>query len=902
MTHWTAFAGVMLFLLIPIGQHGLFRPSLAFLLSLATAMAFLWLAGRRYRHRLHSYLLLASGTLGTILGYAWMFSAPPAPLSAPWLALLSDSGLGLTFVLVSLAWCAIAWTLTRRLNRMAISVDVAPSLYGQPLRIVAAWLALAAAGQQLCLVWPAVSGAAYTGGFFTIGVLGLAGMSLLLTNHTLGRPLLSLAGMWCVVLAVLWAQGVQVHGSPVCTLWFGHPPCTDHWLVLALVALGLGCLGHSIGRDPRWYRLYTQPLHAVAGLTYGWALLGAGVLFVSLPMQAPAALPWVFGVLAVALIPVAQPLRMASAVRGLGIAVLLTASVISVLTLGGWSGFDRFLLVMWAYALWGVGNMVAPRFNVRWPRWTLAPEPWPWLGLVLIGVAFILWGVLGQIGSAFDVLRLGWYLTAATFYLVLMLRNSAWSGFPWLAVLTLMSTGIAFGLAWLFPAVDVIIPLRFVLGTVVWANVLLLGVSMWRRYGTEWSARLRWPSHDVVTPLLMWPSVWVHLWVALLALMEAVVILLPITEMVQWSSAVLTGGVLTLSCFHILWLRRNAWHSHLGMAALLCTLLAAWLGTAARLFYFPLFLALWSVMLLLLDIVGTHRPWRDLLMARMRQSCSIWLAWSPLAAVVVWILLPQPLGERLLTLGIIGGVMACLGWRRQHPGWWLAAMAILVVQLHMGWLFYIPLDRLVRLMPWYALQLAGLTWAALWLRCRMQDAVEQALSWLLRPLAVLAPLAWAWHALYVCVHLLDVRPPPWLMGSGEVIVAIAALLLLIALGIRQVRLTQRASWVYGVTVLGAALAMYIRMVWIGLAPVQVWDTVGLIGAAYALFILQRLTLSRPILHVVMVLPLLAVGTVPLQFASPHASGALLTVGILYLLARRAARPAIPSRCIWAWWR
>jgi hypothetical protein len=62
--------------------------------------------------------------------------------------------------------------------------------------------------------------------------------------------------------------------------------------------------------------------------------------------------------------------------------------------------------------------------------------------------------------------------------------------------------------------------------------------------------------------------------------------------------------------------------------------------------------------------------------------------------------------------------------------------------------------------------------------------------------------------------------------------------------------------------------------------------------AYALFVLQRLTRSEPLLHVVMVLPLLTLFTVPLQLASLHASGTLMTAGVLYMLAHHETdRPA-----------
>jgi hypothetical protein len=100
-------------------------------------------------------------------------------------------------------------------------------------------------------------------------------------------------------------------------------------------------------------------------------------------------------------------------------------------------------------------------------------------------------------------------------------------------------------------------------------------------------------------------------------------------------------------------------------------------------------------------------------------------------------------------------------------------------------------------------------------------------------------------------------------------------------------------WVYGVAVFSSMLGLYIRLSWLGLAPVQVWDTAALIGSAYALFALQRLTQSRPILHLVMVLPLLALATVPFQLNTPHASGVLLTIGVLYLGMRRATPHVLP---------
>src|SRR5262249_36090257 len=135
--------------------------------------------------------------------------------------------------------------------------------------------------------------------------------------------------------------------------------------------------------------------------------------------------------------------------------------------------------------------------------------------------------------------------------------------------------------------------------------------------------------------------------------------------------------------------------------------------------------------------------------------------------------------------------------------------------------------------------------------------------------------------------------PRWLNGSGDAAAALFAAGLLLTLGIRQAWRAQQAEWIYGVAVLGGAIGVYIRLLLVGLAPASVWDTAALMSATYALFVLQRLTRSEPLFHVVLVLPLLTLLTVPLQFASPHATGTLLTAGALYLLTYRETKRSFP---------
>jgi len=235
-----------------------------------------------------------------------------------------------------------------------------------------------------------------------------------------------------------------------------------------------------------------------------------------------------------------------------------------------------------------------------------------------------------------------------------------------------------------------------------------------------------------------------------------------------------------------------------------------------------------------------------------------------------------------------------------------------LVLLH-GWsLLWVPFEQVELLLPWYALQLALVAWLFLWLRDHFQrdekgqesaesESTSDArckevcwlLSWAWSGIAALAVLEWALHEFYLFTFLATVGHPRWLSSSGDAAAALFAAGLLLALGIRQAWRAQQAEWIYGVAVLGGATGVYIRLLLVGLAPVSVWDTAALMSATYALFVLQWLTRSEPLFHVVLVLPFLTLLTIPLQFASPHATGTLMIVGALYLLTYRETRRSVP---------
>ena len=170
-----------------------------------------------------------------------------------------DYNLGLTCVLLSLFLWTVAWAVSQQWtpgNRVRGNTDTQTdfdsSLYRKPLRVVATRLAILAAAQQLGLAWPAVTGAGVTGGFPSIGVLFLAGVSVLVANHALRDAALSLIGILFVGVSILWAQGTWFHGTLAFVPWLEPRTFADQWLTLSVVACGLATLRHVAARIPTW--------------------------------------------------------------------------------------------------------------------------------------------------------------------------------------------------------------------------------------------------------------------------------------------------------------------------------------------------------------------------------------------------------------------------------------------------------------------------------------------------------------------------------------------------------------------------------------------------------------------------------------------------------------------------
>jgi len=305
------------------------------------------------------------------------------------------------------------------------------------------------------------------------------------------------------------------------------------------------------------------------------------------------------------------------------------------------------------------------------------------------------------------------------------------------------------------------------------------------------------------------------------------------------------------------------------------------------------------------------KPWGGETTRSVRRALSAWLVPSLIAAGAALFLIPQvPLPERLSALAVLIAVAATLGWQRREYYWLSLAMMMLMVLLH-GWpLLWVPFSHVTLLMPWYALQSILLAWLLLWANDRLQrhlekgeeadkqggadkaglDEIVRLFSGAWPAIALLAVGEWAVHGAFLIAASAH---PQWLTGRADAAAAIVTALLILLAGVRQIRRLEqessRAACIWAVMAFCGATGMYIRVLLVGLAPINVWDTAALMGATYILFIIQHLAGCSPLRQVVLVMPALALLTVPFQLASAHAGVTLVSAGALYLLAYREGR-------------
>ncbi len=699
----------------------------------------------------------------------------------------------------------------------------------------------------------------------------------------------------------VWLTGDWLVPTPLFGL---GQPLLNVMLSLVLATAAVGLEAERAASLAYW----RAPLAVTGGLLYVLALAGTAPLgFLATDLR----LPVLLALLCVALFPVARFWPNAAAWRGLGLPVLLSALVGS---LADWIGCNAregaWLAIVWGYALWSGGNLLLPRWNGRWPGWAVDPALWP-----LLGLASVLGG--GTVGVLDGVLSLAGLLAMLALYLFLLLRNTAWPGMAWLAVATLTASGLlasgALEWSWWGRGHDQSATIRGCIVALVELNLLFLLVPLWRRHGQRLARGLRWRQFDLEPPLFWTPFAVLILLLARLLLVEAGGLLWDGAFLLERSVWALTGLALLLAATagHAFRLRSEPLTVQVLLAALGATMLAALLDLDVPLVGLPLAVALWDGALLLAWRYGPRR-WQV-----WRSALNGWLTVLPVASLG---LLPLVADSRwtvcTATLLALAAAMLARGWWQRLPFWLNAGLALALAGSYTVWLT--GAGSLVRtpwigLAPWYAAQTVVLMLGFMTVRrrlaarldvadpeaemerfgrlCDLEQTIAGLIPWLLASSALWLGL----HGYAAVAHLAGWGPSPWRFGiPADPLAASAALLMLAGLTFtRAWRRPDEPNWVYATALLLGLLALYGRLLALGLTPFAVGDTVALMAAGYVAFLLHQFAGSPPLYRLALGLPLLALATAPWQLASVWTGGTLLAAAVLYLSLASALRNPWP---------
>lgn len=829
ITHYSAF---FIALSAAVWQLLTATHSVTALLTFAITTGFLWLSDR-------ANPLLAVRYL--VLGFAVITGIELVSLSIhvfAWQSLSSDPFAALLFALSSLALAALS---------------IANTNYDRPATVTALVLALYAVLLQLSAV-----------NFITpldYAVLFITGASLLVANFKTRWAVVNFAAFAVLLLATLWLQYGLFHANQPFSLWLGEQTPTDVWLLLGLLIFAMSLFAHKLLSSEQGVAVYGVPLNTVTNLAFVWQLLATLSLFILRNGQATL-LPLLLALALLNVFSLSRQWYGAAHYRGLASAVLSSLFVFSVLPAGFDDGYSlQVATVLWAYSLWLFASFVLPYINTHYKAWTIEAAYFPYLGFLLVIVSCI-WQTFSQVHA-------GIYGLELSLYCVLMLRYSTWAGFAWLSALAFSAAGIAFNFD------DESLPLNLLL----WSNLQLLLVQLWR-YLEKNFAEVRalitsytWVVQIVLYGYLFAASLWIFLDM--------------VDEPISINADILMGALLlVLSFLHLLWLRFSALTLHGFIYALFLLLWFNYRLYLSELFQPPLLLALWSVGLWLIER-GSYK----LLANSANKFAPTLYAWLRFSVIVATLALfsysLSDLAEALLALAIITGITAHIAWRSDGNGWLLLASVEGLILLH-SWAFLLVGFNVVALLPWYALQAVLLASVGYALPSK-NELIKNAICTLL----TLGVLELAAHGIVFSNAILTGASVQWLLPPFDMLAALSTGIIISIIGLRHTRHTPDSNWLYGIVTLIGALLFYIRLLWLGAAAVGVWDTAALIAFAYGLFFLHRLFPSKPLLHIALFMPALALFTVPLQLASIETTITLMLSSVLYALVRHHSQQKIP---------
>ena len=710
---------------------------------------------------------------------------------------------------------------------------------------------------------------------------------------------LDLSAMLLLVLAALWAEAHWLR--PGITFWQDYP---DLWLTLSLAALVYSALSRFFYKFPFWAIRYSLLLQISAALCFSGSFLGAMALFFASGAEDNSLLTGIFLTLLLTLFPLLGNTALDIKVRGAGIAVLFMLTIVSLLSIETGLISMQIGLVLSGYSLWLITGYFIPRFNSLWPDLAMAPDCWPWLGAFLVTISCLF------LQSPLPI-SLAIYLLALSGYSLLMLRYSSWAGFFWIAALAFAAAGFAYngqGVLGNFQANELNEGFPFISAVYIllWANVQVLLSRLVGGINFSSFEKFRGQRRSLASAFELTALVVIVIWLMAFAYLLGIVSLYPVVKLGNFfgTDALLLGVLLNLSFLHILTLRFAVIYLHGLVLTLFLTAWCGYLAFAPALVYPPLFLALWGFLPMTAFYISSRTRGSS------QQTISLALnQWAMLSLFTATMALagfePVELSELLLPLAIITVLTAFFGLWTLRSKWFGLSCVEFFVFLHLWPFLWVSAHYFPALLPWFALQAALLAWLFLVIAARF-SALDNSFSDQSKRMAVcsMALSYWPWflsislaeiiiHGSWVWRRLVTGRTVEWLFPGLDAFAAVGAGIIILGFGFRHIRKSPDSNWVYANIMLIIGMGFYLRMIALGSSPVGLWDTALLIAFAYALFFLQRVFPSKPLLNLALFMPLLALMTVPFQLESFAASATLMVTGCLYLLIRRYTQKQFP---------
>jgi hypothetical protein len=835
--HWSAFS--LLLGGLALALTGSNEPLLA---TLAIGVAFLWLAGRRYRLQLYSYLVVAGVSLGTFVLYRHLLNAEILPSPA-----LHE--LALILILVAAGLSAWAFRLSAAARLRTTAAPEAAALYIQPLCHLA-YLTYALA---LFMAVPSTLQALVSAVLpvMKVNAAGQAGLLFLLAFALL--PLLRPCSAPAAAQLSGFAAAIRGVAMPLLLslAFLLLVPDARRFGVIAW-SFALWAAGSSIlprwnawTRRPETPRSWRMPVDGAFSTALGLVLILGGLTLHTLQIHPDPAAATLAGALPPLLACTLAPLIGALfALQQLSMPLLL--------------GLTLYLILLLREPV-GWGDERTPTGR----RWTRPPLSWA----AAIAVTFC--------------------------------------GLAGLLHLFALSGGIS---------------KAFVLGALLWLNLLL-------RFGLLWRSaipagfrrllpltRLSAPLRTMATGLLL-----------SFLLAVSVPTLFMLVHAIATGAAVHAPGLLTIglsmlltgSFAHRFRLKPSRAFAHLLLFSLCTTtllFLLTWVDIA-------LMLALWATVLLSIPALlerGLVSPkWRLL-----GAASQAWLGGSFAVAILIWCVRDtQSIMERLLTLALLIGVALAIGLRAMGDGhsdrgrmWLKGGVLLSLLWLHWIGFAWLPAGVPVAvLLPWYALGMGGLAWLAYQFAsgpnqrpsfrekqlsaAGLSGALIWLLTWAAPWLFLLAMGEWLLYSWHYHQSLSRSVLMQALAGTLDHWAAIAAGILFVGLWLRQRRLGEDGR-IVAMALTAAVLGIDIRLLLAGVAPLSVWDTTALLAAGFGLAVFQHLwrrtgPVPAALDYLTLLMPALALLTVPMQLNSERASVSLLAVAALYLFMRRNRSDRLP---------